>query len=166
MRRKLVALMSATALTISLLAGVPAAEADTLDDLLIASPINVGVTLGQGWSGFPTYLQPDYVQTGALDRLDVELPLYVTWILDRNVPGQVEAQPVIPPQPITSYSWFDPTKLKVAYAVIQEANLYTECLEGVQLEAPAVNSFPLTADGRLRVTDRHGGTGVRRGSCW
>ena len=42
--------------------------------------IVIGVTLGNGWQGFPTYLATDYTTSSQFTQLDVTLPLYVTFV--------------------------------------------------------------------------------------
>jgi len=119
-----------------------------------------GVTLGNGWSGFPDTLAADYSATGSLDRLDVTLPLYVTWLLDSNSSSFPAIEEISPPKLITDYAsdWFTYTAFSVlnieTQAIDQE---YTACAASNALEAPTVSSTPLTSDGKVNVKDIHGG---------
>jgi hypothetical protein len=148
-----------------LFATAPAFADAFLEETLNPGTLYVGVTLGQDWSGFPIHLSPDYTEAGALDRLDVTLPLYVSWILDPDV--QTQATPVVPAQPITNYPWFTASAFKVGYVKVEVKTNpgYVACPQPYEasphLEAPTLNTFPLTAGGELNVRDIHGGTGAQ-----
>lgn len=125
-----------------------------------SSSLYVGLTLGDGWEDFPVHMTPDYENSSAVEQLNATLPLYVTWILDPN--SNTVAQPVNPPQPITNYSWFTaaPTAFKVTISDVVAGTVYNLCASGNELEAPALNAFPLTSSGELNVQDIHGGIGT------
>jgi hypothetical protein len=123
----------------------------------------VGVTLGADWAGFPELLEPDFRGTAWWEYLDAELPLYVTWIVDWNHTGSVpEPQHLDPPQSLASFSWFSSHYDEFVVALVAQSldsSGYKSCPEGVGLEAPVEGTHPLTAAGKLRVTDRFGGIG-------
>lgn len=137
----------------------------------------VGVTLGNNWAGFPDVLMPNYKVPNTGDprfRLDVDLPLYVNWIMDYDHATQTGTpQYVNPPVAITSYSWFSGHhgEFFVAQALVagQWNDFgYHTCAQGDGLEAPVEctdgpcdvwGPFPMASDGKLRVNDVHGGIG-------
>jgi hypothetical protein len=125
------------------------------------SSLYVGCTLGYNWSGLQAHMVPDYTNTGQYERLDVTLPLYVTWILDPNV--GTEGVRVNPPQPITNYAWFSGhhAEFQTKMAEVGETALYTDCPEGTDLEAPSLDSYPLNSSGELHIKDVHGGAAGR-----
>jgi len=128
----------------------------------------VGCTLGNNWSGFLDRMAPDYSSTASDEKLDVELQLYVTWVLDTNV--SVTPTEYNPPKPINDaefVSWFNSSisntfkVVDIEYDGESGGTLlnreYTTCANNAGLESPTAGSFPLTTDGKLRVTDVHGG---------
>lgn len=125
--------------------------------------IIICATLGNNWSGFPTFLATDYAPTVPMyEELDAELPLYVTWMLDSSTSEYWPGRFVDPPLPITSFDWFsffyNGFKTFRIEQDVTDVEYYT-CPASVGIEAPQLGSFPVTADGKLRVSDIHGGFG-------
>jgi hypothetical protein len=133
-----------------------------------------GVTLGEGWQGFPAILAPDYNQTGSTDLLDVTLPVFIEWEMHVAIgppgPNQCPAaapQQVTPPRPLGSEPWFVGHHSDLVVWEIRQNTLtdpdYHACAAGWGLEHPPVFSDfgqgPFTASGGLRVQDIHGGIG-------
>ena len=127
----------------------------------------VGLTLGNNWSGLETNIAADLNPQNQYEKLDVELPLYVSWIFDTSSSSGCYPFPcqINPPQPITSFPWFSGHHAEFRVVNIEQDlssdSEYKACAEGAGLEAPTTLSYPLTADGKLRVTDIHGGFGTR-----
>jgi hypothetical protein len=124
----------------------------------ITRVVMVGATLGEGWAGFPSVIAADYTATNSYDKLNVTLPLYVTWISDTDLTGEPVA--VSPPENIQAYDWFayDAFELQIVPGALDGE--YTACAAGDYLEAPLPFEFPLTSSGELHLEDVHGGTGM------
>ncbi len=122
--------------------------------------ILVGATMGQNWNEFPSALAADYQPTGPWDQvLDVNLQLFVTWILDTAVsPSPVQ---VNPPVALSSFAWFNPAIFSV-FDIQQEPFDfdYVSCAQNHGIELPVLGDpTPLDANGLLHVRDVHGGVG-------
>jgi len=128
-----------------------------------------GVSLGSGWSGLPPRMATDYVSHNGLERLDHTVPVYIDWeISTYSVPGQCapcsppNPTPVIPPRPLANEPWFAGFANAFVPQIAQVVDpaidpWYTACVENQGLEEPVTT--PLTADGKMRVRDIHGGIG-------
>ena len=142
-----------------------AANPDPYDEVdgFASGSVYVGCTLGQNWSGFPVHLMTDFTSTSATEKLDVTLPLYVTWILYQD--STSVSQAVDPPQPITNYAWFDGyhDEFEVVVASVEDVNLYNDCPAGDYkvFEAPRAGDYPLNSSGQLHLEDVHGGIGAK-----
>ncbi|HZL83959.1 MAG TPA: hypothetical protein VFD07_01125 [Candidatus Krumholzibacteria bacterium] len=132
-----------------------------------------GMTLGADWQGFPATLQPDYELTGGSNVLDVTLPVYIDWEMhvtlsrDEGCPTSPPTpQSVFPSRPLANEPWFagNHTQLLVfeKRQDLSDAEYHT-CQAGQGLDLPEISALsgpgPFTADGKLRVMDRHGGIG-------
>jgi hypothetical protein len=123
--------------------------------------VYVGCTLGDGWSGFPDHLMPDFTSTNPTEKLDVTLPLYVTWILYED--STAVSQAVNPPRPITDFAWFNGfhDEFQVVIANPEPNNwLYNSCGGYRDFETPKIGDYPLDSDGQLHLEDVHGGIGT------
>ena len=121
----------------------------------------VGVTLGSSWNGFPDVIMTDFEPDYFFETLDITPELYVNWILDTADPAYRTTTRLAGPVPLRLFSWFWNN-----YADFEVAELgigvqgYTTCPQNGGLEAPQFGDHPLTSDGRMHISDIHGGVGV------
>jgi hypothetical protein len=126
--------------------------------------VYVACTLGNEWSGFPVHLMADFSSTSATEKLDVTLPLYVTWIVNTD---SGTSRAVDPPQPITNFDWFDghhgEFEVDGAGVLPEGWNWYNDCdwqSHWKAFEAPTAGSYPLNSSGQMHLEDIHGGIGA------
>jgi hypothetical protein len=145
-----------------------------------------GATLGQGWQGVESLMSPDYESAGFQFQLDVELPIYVEYVVSNApascfpslgtsyVPGTTNRFPA--PELLQSQDpWFktQTTNYHNQFKVVangigedpyeNDFSGYTPCPDNTGIASPQITPSsalgPLTTDGKLRVADIHGGTG-------
>lgn len=149
-----------------------AASGDTVPSITVGSETVVegifhlyGASLGENWNGMDGRMAPDYVATSPLQRLDRTLPVYIDWEISTYImPGgcaPCEAPNptrVSPPRSLANEPWFIGHANEFGQQIVQNIEVdgdYTTCAAGQGLEEPLTS--PLTADGRMRVADIHGG---------
>jgi hypothetical protein len=132
-----------------------------------------GATISQGWSEMPSRMAPDYVRNSPLERLDQTLPVYIDWEIPTYImPGGCApcAPPnptrVNPPRPLASEPWFVGHANDFIPLIVQPLDTmdYTACAADNGLEQPLTT--PLSASGRMRVADIHGGTSGDTAIFW
>ena len=130
-----------------------------------------GVTLGADWQGFPANLTPDYNLDGGTNVLDVTLPVYIDWEMHVTLAAgggcpSATPQSVFPPRPLANEPWFAGNHSQLLVwekrQILSDVEYHT-CQAGQGLDLPEISDLsgpgPFTADGKLRVMDRHGGIG-------
>jgi hypothetical protein len=114
--------------------------------------------------GIDSIMATDYVGAASYERLDGNYTLYVEWLIDSFRASFPFVERFDPPVPITNFLyWYDDGSGFEVVAIESPTDdvMYTACAAGQGVEEPALGSHPLTASGKIRLKDIHGGVGAK-----